>query len=158
MIGIEKDGYIEGAIFTITPLLASAADWATFLSKPVGSTGPPVAGLRLAVEYKGYGVWRVRWHSHPPPCYIPVTFSTSSNILAVFLWLFPYMPWLAPCTAFFLPNLLPCVSRCGLCAGRAAAGRVHGGVCSLPRGRHDHGGKAVYTRHSGWPRHDCQRG
>lgn len=73
-IGIESWGYDRGAIFTITPSLPAAADWSTFLSKPVGTNGPTeVAGLTLGVEYKGYGRWRVRGHSHPPAGYLPVS-------------------------------------------------------------------------------------
>jgi hypothetical protein len=76
-VGIEKEGYVEGAVFVITP---SLDDWMGALSQPlpqeaVSESGrpcrkkskaeepvDPFARLTLTAHYKGVGPWRVSGH------------------------------------------------------------------------------------------------
>jgi hypothetical protein len=79
--GIEKEGYVEGAVFVLSP----AMDWVRVLDQPppdynTGSARPrrprggqadgPFANMRLRAEYKGYKPWRV---SGGPPVLRRVT-------------------------------------------------------------------------------------
>lgn len=73
VVGIEKHGYVEGAVFVLVP---SVDEWMDVLSQPLpeqltGPTGRVVrkkqktqpedsfASLALRAVYKGYGPWRV---------------------------------------------------------------------------------------------------
>lgn len=79
VVGIEADGYMEGAIFVINP---SVDGWLEAISQPLpqqdvmdsgrpsrakkprAPSAPrqdPLAGFKLHAEYKGYGPWRVSW-------------------------------------------------------------------------------------------------
>jgi hypothetical protein len=76
-VGIEKQGYVQGGIFVISPTME---DWMEALDQPlptqehvttasgrlartkrVATDGNTRAftGLKLKAEYKGYGPWRV---------------------------------------------------------------------------------------------------
>lgn len=66
-MGIEKDGYTQGALFVLTPL---REDWVDVLGRPIpprptrgsrgqGQPADPFDAFQLRAEYKGYGSWRV---------------------------------------------------------------------------------------------------
>jgi hypothetical protein len=77
-VGIEKQGYVQGGIFVLSPTMEK--DWMEALGQPlptqehvmtasgrlartkrVATDGNTRAftGLKLKAEYKGYGPWRV---------------------------------------------------------------------------------------------------
>jgi hypothetical protein len=66
-VGIEGEGYIQGAVFVLTPLME---DWAAQLGRPPldhahasgGGEQPLLTQLQFRVEYKGYGPWIVSLH------------------------------------------------------------------------------------------------
>jgi hypothetical protein len=76
-VGIEDEGFVEGAVFVLTP---SVSDWMDVLSRPVPGTDTvrrsvslrrkperevdPFSDLTLKASYKGYGPWRVSDSTH----------------------------------------------------------------------------------------------
>lgn len=66
LLGIEKDGYVDGGVFVIS--LENVDNWVQAVTQPKASSGgkknqpkpvDPFATASLKVEFKGHGRWRV---------------------------------------------------------------------------------------------------
>lgn len=121
-MGIERDGCVEGAIFVLSP---TNLDWIEYLSKPAlqttgtrGRKGPPahvgsdhLRDVTMRADFKGYGRWRVRAPAYLNEISILSKMRHASERPYVFVFLR------------------------AMCAGAAAAGRVHDPLPALPNGR-----------------------